>query len=278
VTIHTTPGWGLAYVDADTPLSQLATASQSMAQTVDDALTAGAGPVPPPPLRGKTGQRYRMLLGTIRNYGSANGYWQPIDDAAHNPTGIESVTTSGTEILVDYDFDGNGIGTVLVTTDETMAAERFFAGASVAANQCSIKLARAKELRDYCSFTGVVAGTNPTGFTFANGVFTPVSYTAGVLTVSHPTIYSRAGDPMVTPRGNCRPVISSAGTPATATQTKVELWNPSTNVLLTAGDSSMKFYLSRADEAGFTIDPRSAIDTTTAPNHNLWIWGVHEVP
>jgi hypothetical protein len=271
VTVQHTPGWGLAYADVDTALVDLASAQQQMAQSVDAALTAGAAPVAPPPFRGKTGQRYRTLLGTIRNYGAGGGYWQPVDDAAHNPTGFESVTTSATDILVDYDFDGSGIGTVLVTTDETMAAERYFVGASVAANQCNIKLHRAKEIRDYISYSG-------TAWTTANGQYTGMTYAAGVLTLNHATIYSRAGDPVITARGNCRPVISSQGSPATATQTKVEFWNPATNVLLTAPDTSMKFYLSRADESGATINPQTCIDTTSFPNHNLWIWGVHEVP
>lgn len=278
MTIKSTPVYGFGYIDTDTPLVELAAASQQTAETAEAAFVAGQKPVPPPLFQGKTGQRYRVLLGAIRNYGSAQGYWQPVDDAAHNPAGFESITTSSTEIVVDYDFNGTGIGTVLVTTDETMSAERYFAGATVAANECRIKLSRAKEIRDYVSFTGVVAGTNPTGFTSVNGVYTPVSYTAGVLTLNHATIYSRAGDPVITPRGNCRPVISSAGSPATATQTKVELWNPATNVLMTAGDPSHKFYLSRADESGFTLNPQSAIDVASFPNHNLWLWGVHEVP
>lgn len=224
----------------------------------------------------KPGQKYKATFGTIRNVGQAGGYWQPISDTAHKPSNISSVTTDGTEITVNYGFNGTGIGTFLAVPDETMASEGFLMGSSVAANQAKIKLARRKTLTDYVYWDATLnAGAG--GFRSANNVFTIGSYTAGVLTLTHPAVIgSQQNNGRVTGRGGAyRPVISTSGAPLDLTTTKVELWTAA-GALATVGHPDMKFYLERYDVAGW-VDPRTAIDTTSQPNHNIWLFGIHEV-
>lgn len=63
MTIHTTTNYGLAYIDADTSLDQLAAASQQMAQTIDTALGhSGVAPYDVTSLAAETGAR--VALGT----------------------------------------------------------------------------------------------------------------------------------------------------------------------------------------------------------------------
>lgn len=231
---------------------------------------------PASPIVGKPGQRYRTLLGTIRNVGVGGGYWQPISDSAHHPTGIGTVTTDATEITVNYDFTGTAIGSVVAVTDETMAAEGYFVGASVASNQCKIRLSRRKSLNDYIYWDATLnAGAG--GFRSANNIFTVASYTAGVLTLTHPTVMGAfQNNVRLAGRGGAyRPVVSTSGAPLDLTQTKLELWTAA-GALATAGHVDMKFYLERYDMSGW-VDPRTTIDTTSAPNHNIWLFGIHEI-
>lgn len=257
------------------PIDALPNAAAGLSSTLTGLSSTVSGLAARPTIAGKANQNYKMLLGTIRNVGSAGGYWQPVSDTAHKPSNISSITTSATEIVVSYGFSGTAIGTVIAVPDETMASEGFFMGSSVASNECRIRLGRRKVVGDYVYWDATLnAGAG--GFRSANNVFTVTSYTAGVLTLTHPFVFgAQQNNARVASRGGAyRPVISTSGSPLLETTTKVELWTAA-GALATAGHADMKFYVERYDVTGF-LDPRTAIDTTSAPNHNIWLYGIHE--
>jgi hypothetical protein len=218
---------------------------------------------------GKPGQKYRTLLGAIRNFGAGGGYWQPIADTGHHPTGIASVETTGTEIIVRYDFEASGIGTVIAVTDETMANEGYLLGASVAPDQAAITLRRRRMISDLVSWDGAK-------WVSAAGVYTGLAWSNGVLTLTHETIFGSNTNVSVSPRGgDYMPAVSASGSPLTATTTKVEFYPRGSNALATTPAAGMKAYVSRFDIKG-PVDPRTAIDTTSQPFHNIWLFGLHE--
>ncbi|WNY15155.1 hypothetical protein SEA_MACGULLY_51 [Rhodococcus phage MacGully] len=221
------------------------------------------------------GWKQRWFLGAIRNLGASGGYWQPISDAAHWPQGMPTVTTTTVGIEVNYDFMAAGIGTVIVSPDETMSAAGWAAGASVARDKCTIKLGRKKTIADHVTWNG-------TAWTSASGVFTPTWSTAngGMLVLKHEKMFGHGYS--VTPRGyDVEAVIATAGATDPATETRIQLHSRATGAqIATTAEipANTRVYVSRTDALatnGGQINPQSAPDQTELPDSNLWILGVH---
>lgn len=70
-----------------------------------------------------------FVSGTIRWVNSTT--WEIVDDAAHEPTGMASVTPYSTYVRVDYDFTAAEVGSCQVTSDEAFASADVRVGTSV---------------------------------------------------------------------------------------------------------------------------------------------------
>jgi hypothetical protein len=70
-----------------------------------------------------------FVSGTIRWVNSTT--WVALDDAGHEPLGIESVTVFPSFVRVDYDFTADKVGSCQVTPDESFAQSDVRVGTSV---------------------------------------------------------------------------------------------------------------------------------------------------
>lgn len=76
------------------------------------------------------------VSGTIRWVNSTT--WVVLDDAGHEPVGIESVTLFPSFVRVDYDFTADEVGSCQVTADESFAQADVRVGASVGVDYLDI--------------------------------------------------------------------------------------------------------------------------------------------
>lgn len=220
------------------------------------------------------GWEQRWFGGAIRNVGQAGGYWQPIDDGAHWPFGVPQVVTTTVGIEIYYDFQAMGIGTVIVSPDETMSAAGWLAGASVEGDKCTLKLARHRTIADQLTWDGAK-------WTSTAGVFGASWSTSGggQLILTHERMFGHSYS--VTPRGGeVIPVISSSGPANPFIETRIQLFNRATGAqIATTAEipANTRVYVSRMDTYPNNngINPQSAPDQTELPFSNIWILGVH---
>lgn len=263
--------------DPSTPIEQAALDHMDAGievahQAIDGRLSAGAlskefAPVLAP------GWKQRWFGGAIRNLGAAGGYWQPISDGAHWPWGMPTVTTTTVGIEISYDFEAAGIGTVLVSPDETMAAHGWTAGASVERGKATLKLARHKTIADHLTWNG-------TAWTSGAGVMSATWSTTGggQVIVSHEKMYGHGYS--ITTRGReVQAVVSTSGPADVGVETRIQLFNAATGAqIATAAEipANTRLHISRMDAfPGGAINPQSAPDQTALPNSNFWLLGVH---
>jgi hypothetical protein len=127
--------------------------------------------------------------------------------------------------------------------------------------------------------------------------FTAASFSAGVLTLTHASIPSADAQKVVlTGRGAYTPKVSTASSPTTSTQVKVEFYDAS-GALVTVPDTSCRAYIRRGGstrplvtapttDMKFTVTHGGGVrrvhpaDVTTAlyPSSNIWLFGVMEMP
>ncbi|ADD80895.1 tail fiber protein [Rhodococcus phage ReqiPepy6] len=219
------------------------------------------------------GWSQRWFGGAIRNLGSAGGYWQPIDDGAHWPFGMPSVVTTTVGIEVNYDFEAAGIGTVIVSPDETLSTQGWSAGASVEKNKATLKIGRNKTIADRLTWNG-------TSWVSLYGVASVSWDTSGggQMIVSHEKMLGQSYS-VSAAGGVVDAVLSTSGPNDPGTKTHIQLFDKTTNAQITtnaAVPNNTRVYISRTDAfANGSINPQSAPDQTELPNSNLWIFGVH---
>jgi len=91
---------------------------------------------------GDDGRKYRVVSCVLRQNSDSSG-WYVIDDADHRPVGLDSVTPvteSDGNIILNYSFTGQKIGSLLVTPDEGYANGNLSFGASVGNSSAIISL------------------------------------------------------------------------------------------------------------------------------------------
>lgn len=220
-------------------------------------------------LKGTPGKKYRVIAGALRNEGSPD-YWRLISDAAHVPVGISSVTSDGSTITVNYSFQASTIGSLVVVTDETLGKLNVFAGASVGLSSATIVLSQpADNISDLVYYDGAAWQSQ-------NLQYTIDSYTAGVLSLTHRDIGATSGNAQVSSRGGARrAVLANASPPVSSTNIKIEFYD-NAGTLVTTPDVNMKALISRFSRPG-ARNPQTLVTTATEPNHNLWVFGIHEV-
>lgn len=217
---------------------------------------------------GADGKTYATVAGTIRNSGSPD-YWQPINDAGHEPCNVDSVNTTTSAIEINFgSLNATKILTFVVSPDETLAGAGFTVGASVALNKATLYLRRTTGYADYVSWDG-------SQFVSANGVFTTAwDGATGILTLTHPTLATsdptHLYDVSVTGRGDS--LASSHG--VTATTALVRFFDYSGALLTSPATNTHRVFVRHG--ANGPADPQQ-VSTAAYPNSNLWFFGIVEV-
>lgn len=85
----------------------------------------------------ESGVRLAEVVGTLRNTGSG---WTVLSNAGHEPSGITAVDTLPDRLRVHYAFTAVKVRGLIVSVDETFAAARLWAGASVGLSYADILL------------------------------------------------------------------------------------------------------------------------------------------
>lgn len=209
------------------------------------------------------------VLGVIRNSGAG---WQLISDTGHEPVGIDSIETTSTSITVNYaGAAASKVGTFIVDEDETLSAQGFSAGASVAADKAVISLSRT--VPSYSDYVAYSAGA----WVSANGVFDATWDTANsVLTLSHPAISGNGLNVSLASRPGTTGILYTpvVAVSATTGSTFVAIeFRDQTGAKVTAPDTNMRVFVTHGGGHNTSIDP-TTVTTTTYPNHNLWLLGL----
>lgn len=215
------------------------------------------------------GWEQQWFGGALRNYGASGGYWKTIDDGAHWPWNISQVKTNTLSIDVYYDFETAGIGTVLVSPDETLSAHGWKAGASVEGDKCSIKLNRHRTIADQIRYDG-------SAWVSTTRMMAPVwsSSGGGQLILTHPRVYGHSYS--IVSRGRLIANMSASGAADPGIETRVVFYDPAAaGAQVAAPSTDMRVYVTRSDaNNGAAINPQAAPDQVELPNSNIWILGV----
>lgn len=216
-------------------------------------------------LLGVAGRRYKVVAGVLRNAGGPS-HWQPITDNAHQPTFIDSVSTSTTGITINHAaLAATKVAALIVVPDETLAAAGITAGVSVGLTSSVITLQRqGKVYSDYVSYNG-------SAWTSNSGVFTGIAYVGGVLHLVHPALpVPDAFGCSISPRGGAHQVTVNG---VSTTYLDIEFRNWS-GALITTAATTMQAYVTRGGHTA-ALNPQT-VDTTAYPGSNLWVLGVFE--
>lgn len=79
------------------------------------------------------------VAAALRNDGDG---WYAVNDEAHSPLNVRSVTTTDGAIVVVFSFTGRHVQAFIATPDEALAGRSFFVGSSVGLTEAKISLAR----------------------------------------------------------------------------------------------------------------------------------------
>lgn len=267
-----------AWLDLPSPASPEAEAALAEIETgrLSEAQLSAtiAGVVAPGQLQvARAGKRYLLYGGVLRNNGSPN-YWQPIEDASHSSVGIESVTTSGATISITHPNLGAAkMLSYACICDEQLTAAGFSVGASVGTNTDVLTLARSRPtIQGSARYNGsawVWVGTS--GVT--------LSYTAGILKITHPTIEGNLSSTYgiaVSAGGvsNAHPVL--VNTTPLVTELQIQWLDRTTGTLLTTPSTDMRAFVQHGGGGTASVNPQS-VDTTAYPSSNIWVMGLYEV-
>lgn len=219
--------------------------------------------------QGESGRKYKVVAGVIRNAGSAGGYWQPINDAGHRPTLIDSVSTSATAITINHStIAATKVVSMIAIPDEVLIDAGFAVGASVGLGATTLYLSRQHPTySDYISWNG-------SAWVSTNGVFTGLTFntSTGALVCNHPTLGQAAAFGVAAHAvGDTNRVVTSTLSYGSVTVK----WLNSSGAVITTPNTGMGVYLSRGGHFETAVNPQ-AVDTTAFPNSNIWIFGVFE--
>lgn len=247
---------GALYVSNGAALLQAVSRNQ-----VTGAMRAGAGYAGLSGY-GLSGGNYAIVSGVIRNYDDSNG-WVLVTEAGHVALNILSVTTGASSITVNFNLaDGDSVSTFIAVPDDTLAGAGFTVGASVVPSAATIVLKQqTKKISDYVSWNG-------SAFTSQNSVFTIGSFTAGLLTLTHPTVVTVPATVQLQMRSG---VYIPAWETASSGTTTIKFFDYA-GTLITTADTNMKLYVNRGLPSG--NDDPALVNTTTYPSSNIWFFGI----
>jgi hypothetical protein len=220
--------------------------------------------------RANDGRPYEIIMGVIRNDGSASGYFQLLDEASnHRTINIDSVVTYSDKIRINTAaMNANTTGMFIAVPDETLAQQGIIMGTSVTPDYTDIRISQtAKTFSDYISFDG-------TNWVSYDGVFTGITFSGGTLTINHGSIpiASQYNIDVTARGGNYIYSVSGGSSPTGSTQCKIEVRDIDTGAIVTTPTTNMRFYLSRGGGTR-DINPQE-LDTALYSNSNIWLFGV----
>jgi len=206
-----------------------------------------------------------VVSGAIRYYADKGG-WRTLesqDDGIHPTINIESVESTSSKIIVhfdDADWGRVSPSSFTVVTDETLAGEGLFVGASVMQDRAEIQVFSSGQ-SDYIFYD---SGT----WTSYRGKYSNFNWSGSTLTFDRPaTGIDRDGSfPTLTPRDTPYNVVLDSISPTTI---QVRFYSH-TGSLINNPNGSMKFFIT--DPSGSTrINPNTGFDHA---HGNLWIHGL----
>lgn len=142
------------------------------------------------------------------------------------------------------------------------------------------------------------------GYVYFNGTtwvlpsaFSAASFSAGVLTLTHASIPSADAEKVFpVGRGPYTPKVSTAGSPLTSTQVKIEFYD-ATGALVTVPDTNCRAYITRGGSSHPLVSAPTTdmkltvthgggvrrvhpanVTTVLYPSSNIWLFGVMEMP
>lgn len=221
-------------------------------------------------------KKYRVITGTLRS--DVAGTWYALDDTAHTPYGIDSVTVNGSGHLeVNYaSLGGNVVVFGSAFPDETLTASGFSIGASVATNMATLKIYRDFPVQSgyvyYDTGTATWKRTSPSPF---SSTFT-YSNATGKLIITHDTLPSEmALDVAAVARAGPYVVMIDSTTTSTVS---LFFYDAATGAVVTgAPTANHRVYVRHGGGQRLLVN---ATDITTAlyPSSNIWFYAVVEVP
>lgn len=222
---------------------------------------------------GKDGKTYRIVSGVIRNDGAPN-YWQPIIDSDHQgDLNVTGVTTVNSYIEINHEaINAKKVVSFIAAPDDTLARAGFFTGTSVGLTKTRIFLGQnTTDYTDYVYYNGTswVSTTN-------SGV--TLSYTNGVLNITHPAISNGKLYKLnaVTRSGKYVAQLANSSM-ATTTSMAIEFRDTTTNALATTPDTGMRVLVSHGGGQINDAIIHRDVDVTTYPGSNIWFYGIFEV-
>jgi len=202
--------------------------------------------------------KVRQLAGVIRNTG---GTWAFINDVDHEPLNLISVSQpTSTTVRVTYDKAYTKVITFVATPDEGYASNGIFMGASVGLNFADIQLYQSRTISGYIVYNG-------SAWTVVGDAFTNFSYSSGVLTFDHPSLYADAQYAVsATPRNGSAYNYYAGSQGETSSQ--IYIYNPDGTAYTGAADTNMKFFFGKG-ASGVLTNTQSAISGS-----NIWLSGL----
>jgi hypothetical protein len=244
---------------------ELATALDTDIEALEAVLTEAAANADGA-LQGTSGKKYRIVAGTIRNNGGTT--WATINDAAHTPVGVTSITQTTTAVEINY-APATKIVTFMCGTDETYAMQGLRVGASVGLTKAvlSLSMTDPHRISDMLTWNG-------SSWDSFNGHFPGASFNGdGKLTLTHEAMGTALGGSV-----SARPVTgSSANTVAYLgamgdTTTEIELRTPA-GAKITNLANPTRIWVERAGHRQTAPSNPSIIND---PSGNIWFIGVLE--
>lgn len=222
-------------------------------------------------ISGEGGKRYKVVSCVLRNAG-ATAYFQPLNDGAHSPSNIDSVSTTASIIQLQYGSIGaNRVGMLMAQPDEVYAAAGVTLGCSVGLTSTDISVYRQRHFSDRIYYDGA-AWQRASGS--SNSPFLVGAFTAGVLRVTHATVGASNPYGVSVTSGNATYDTILNGT-VNDTTMDISFVN-SARTVVTTPDTSMSVFITRPQFKPELIDPRT-LATSSFPNSNVWIYGIFEV-
>jgi len=216
-------------------------------------------------LQGAAGKRYRIVAGTIRNTATT---WATINDAAHTPVGVTSVTQTATAVEINYP-PATKIVTFVCGTDETYAMQGLRVGASVGLDKAVLQMS----LTDVHRISDMLTW-NGSSWDSYSGHFPGASFdNNGRLTLTHEDMGTALGGSVsARPQNNL-----SANTVAYLgamgdTTTEIELRTPA-GAKITSLANPTRIWVERA---GHRQTPPSNPSAINSASGNVWFIGVLE--
>lgn len=213
------------------------------------------------------GYKYAVIAGVLRNNGVEGVFWEILENG-HRPVNIDSVETWDDKIRINYQSLGAVMTISLIAVpDETLSRNGFTTGCSVGPTSADIYIHRnTPVIGDYVSYNG-------TTWVSQNDIFTDISFSGGILYLSHPPVDNESVyNVNITARGGGYVyAVGRGNSPTTPTTLKVDIRDmDGVSAMSPSTDHAM--YITRGGGT-FQQHPK-VVDTIKYPFSNIWIMGI----